>query len=36
MQVYTGIDWSGSKHGIAFMNKAGAIVTKITFGKRLT
>lgn len=30
MEVYTGIDWSESKHDVAFMNEAGAILAQIT------
>jgi len=30
MEVYTGIDWSESKHAVAFMNEAGAILAQIT------
>ena len=26
MQVYIGIDWSQSKHDVAFMNEAGVVV----------
>jgi len=30
MQVYTGIDWSESKHDIVFMNEAGAAIAQVT------
>jgi transposase len=30
MQVYTGIDWSESKHDIVFMNQAGAAIAQLT------
>jgi transposase len=30
MQVYTGIEWSESKHDIVFMNEAGAVIAQLT------
>ena len=30
MLVYTGIDWSESKHDIVFMNEAGAAIAQLT------
>jgi transposase len=30
MQVYTGIDWSESKHDIVFMNQAGGAIAQLT------
>lgn len=30
MQVYTGIDWSESKHDIVFMNEVGAAIAQLT------
>ena len=29
MEVYTGIDWSESKHDVAFLNKAGAVLGQL-------
>ena len=30
MLVYTGIDWSESKHDIVFMNQTGAVIAQLT------